>query len=80
MRKVFGFRLNPRYIKIGNQLIEISELKYFIPLVETGLRFVVEAEGTAEFSLKSDDGKIDRLLTDIDLKRVAFSDDGDVEE
>ena len=30
--------------------------------------------------IKSDDGKIDRLLTDIDLKRVAFSDDGDVEE
>jgi hypothetical protein len=42
------------------------------------VRFVVEAKGNAQLRVRSEDGTTDKLLTDVDLKRVSFSNDGDV--
>jgi hypothetical protein len=61
-----------------DRLVEISGLKYFIPRKIIELQLVVEIQGTAQLLIKSEDGTIDRLLTDLDLKRVKITEDGQV--
>jgi hypothetical protein len=65
----------PAFMMIGDQLIEISELKYFIPLAVMEIQFVVEAAGKAQLLIRSEDGEIDKLLTDVDLKKITFGND-----
>jgi hypothetical protein len=68
----------PAFIMVGDVLIEISEFKYLMPYRVLESEIVVEAKGTAELLIKAEDGTIDKLLTDIDLRHVVFSTDGDV--
>jgi len=68
----------PAFIKIGEELIEIDEFKYYLPQKTIESEIVVEAKGTAELLVKGEDGAVDKLLTDVDLRRVRFSQDGDV--
>lgn len=68
----------PAFIKVGNELIEIECFKYFMPQTTIESEIVVEAKGTAELLIKAEDGTIDKLLTDVDLRRVSFSREGDV--
>jgi hypothetical protein len=68
----------PAFIKIKDRLVEISDIKYFIPRKIVELQLIVETQGTAQLLIKSEDGTIDKLLTDLDLKRVKITEDGEV--
>jgi hypothetical protein len=63
----------PAFISVEGQLLGISELKYSVPLIVATIPIMVEVKGNAQLLVRSQDGTIDRLLTDEDLKRVSFS-------
>ena len=67
------------YIKIHNELIPIHGITYEVPHKEAEVReMIIRADGKATLLTKSLDGTVDRVIRDTDLKRVAFSADGEV--
>lgn len=62
--------LHGKYIKLDGILYRVKGLEYKIPLVSVRDSFTVEADGKPKIIVKSEDGKIDKLLTDEDLRRV----------
>jgi Restriction endonuclease len=65
----------PAYLRIGDTLAEISELQYHLPRRIMTYQIKIEAEGKAELLMKTEDGKINKLIRDVDLKRITFSQD-----
>jgi len=66
------------YILIGSELYEIDSLAYVIPFDEIVQEVVIESNGKAALLVKNEDGSLDKLLTDMDLKRIHISDNGEV--
>jgi hypothetical protein len=66
------------FIMVGSDLIEITELKYSIVQSVLKSEIVVERKGTAQLLVKAEDGSINKLLTDVDLRSVTFGADGEV--
>lgn len=68
----------PAHLKVNALLVSISELKYEIPYNVWEQEVIIEADGKACLLIRSHDGSIDKLLTDVDLKKTKFDDDGNV--
>jgi hypothetical protein len=63
-----------RYIKYDNELYGIWGIDYKIPYSRSTTTFTIEGEGEARILIKSEDGKVDKLLTDKQFKELTFKD------
>lgn len=66
------------HIKVNSLLVPISEFKYEIPYNVHDQEIIIEPNGKACLLIRSHDGSVDKLLTDVDLKKTKFDDDGNV--
>ncbi|MFC5454507.1 restriction endonuclease [Prosthecobacter fluviatilis] len=74
-----SFVLNGGHILVHDKLIPIKGITYEVPSVEVGVReMVIGADGVATLLAKNLDGSVDKVIRDVDLKRVAFDKDGKV--
>jgi hypothetical protein len=62
------------YIHVDGQLYAIEGLEYSVPFLVTSHKVVIESEGMAKLYVKSSDGSIDKLIYDVDLRKVQFID------
>lgn len=70
---VTGFwDLSGYYIKFENELYPIKRINYEIPYDRATESFDVEREGNSKILIKSADGKINKLLTDKQFKKLTF--------
>jgi hypothetical protein len=53
-------------------LAEITGIGYSVPFQTTTHQITVEPNGRAKLILKSEDGQLDKILTDTDLRRVVL--------
>ena len=67
------------FMEIEGRLIPLHSLKYSIPhnVVEHIIR--IEANGTACLLVESADGSVSKLLTDVDLRKTKFGENGEVD-
>lgn len=61
-----------KYIKIKDKLYGINGMAYKIPYSRNTTTFTIENDGTPRVLIKSEDGKINKLITDTDLKKIIF--------
>ncbi len=61
-----------KYIKIGNKLYGINGIAYKIPYSRSTTTFTIESDGIPRVLIKSEDGKINKLITDENLKKAIF--------
>lgn len=66
------------YLKFENKLYPIKVVEYEVPFRVSENDIVIESEGQPRLYIKNEDGTIDKLITDKDLKKVKFN-DGKVE-
>jgi hypothetical protein len=69
--------LHGKCVKVEGELYGIKGIEYKIPYSRGTHTFTIDAKGTAKVLIKSDDGQIDKLLTDEELRKLTF-DDGEV--
>lgn len=67
-----------RFIRFENDLFGIKGIEYKIPYSRGTTTFKVEGEGKPTILIKSDDGKINKLLTDKQFRDLTI-DDGKIE-
>lgn len=68
-----GFwNLKNKYIKYANTLYELEGIEYSIPFIHTNLSWEIESDGNPKIFIKSEDGLIDKLITDKQLKELNF--------
>lgn len=67
--------LHGKYIEIEGQLYGVKGISYKIPYTRSTTTFTVEGDGKPKVLIKSDDGKINKLLTDEELKKITFGTD-----
>lgn len=60
------------YFEYENQLYGISAITYEIPFITSREEFVIESNGSPKIYIKAEDGAINKLITDTDLKKVRF--------
>lgn len=72
-----AFSIPGGHLKIHDELIEIDSISYRIPFSETIEEIVISANGEAKLLIKGENGNIDKLITDGDLKKVKFKEDGE---
>lgn len=58
------------HIYVGNTMMSIEGIKYSIPIYNDSVTFVVKKDGTPAILIKSEDGSINKLLTDEELKKA----------
>jgi len=68
-------KFEEKYLKINEQLIKIRGISYVIPIQKATGEIKVQQEGKACLYVKSEDGKVDTLLTDVQMKNVVFDKD-----
>ncbi|SRR5260221_10134104 len=73
-----SFWLPRHYIKVNDVLLELHGLEYLVPFKQRTQTLEVVASGKPTILIKSEDGKVDKLVTDEQLKAVKFSADGEV--
>lgn len=66
--------LSGKYIKVQNELYEVKGIVYKIPYRKSTKIFCIEAGGHPKILIQSDDGKVDKLITDKELKKITFGD------
>lgn len=66
------------FIPINKQMYELEKINYKIPISREIEEFYIENEGEPCLLIRSLDRSIDKLLTDKDLKKYKFNDDGSV--
>ena len=64
------------FIPINKQMYELEKINYKIPISREIEEFYIENEGEPCLLIRSLDRSIDKLLTDKDLKKYKFNDDG----
>jgi hypothetical protein len=64
------------HLIVGGHPIPIYGITYEVEFNEDVRELVIKASGRATLLLKSQDGSVDKILQDIDLKRVTFDDAG----
>jgi len=72
-----SFILPGGHVLVGEQMLEIHGIMYDVPFIETVEEVVIEGKGIPKLFIKEESGSIDQLITDIDLKRVLFTADGE---
>jgi len=63
-----------KFIAINETLIEISEMKYKIPISTMSEVIKIEQDGKACLYVCNEDGTVDTLLTDVQMKDLKFED------
>lgn len=66
----------PAFVKLKGRLYPIKSYDYEIPFVTREHDIIVESKGKATLLVKSQNGEVDKILTDVDLKKIKFSPDG----
>jgi hypothetical protein len=61
------------YLKFENKLYSIRGIEYEVPFRVSEQELVIENEGQPRLYIKNQDGTIDKLITDKDLKKVKFN-------
>ena len=61
-----------RYIKYEDELYGIKGIQYKIPYNRSTTTFKIEAEGTPKILIKSEDGKINKLLTNKQVRDLTL--------
>ncbi|WP_318343375.1 restriction endonuclease [Flagellimonas baculiformis] len=70
--------LHKKYIKYENELYELKGIAYKIPYRKSTTTFTIDSEGKPKVLIKSEDGTINKLLTDEQFRKLTFK-DGKVE-
>lgn len=60
------------FIKNEGRLYGIHGMKYKIPYYKTSTSFTIKSDGTPKVLIKSEDGKVNKLLTNEELKKLTF--------
>ncbi|MDR2996269.1 MAG: restriction endonuclease, partial [Bacillus cereus] len=66
------------YLNINGSLYSIKGIQYKVPVSTAKQEMVIEGGGTPKIYIKSENGEINKLITDKDLKKIIFN-DGKVE-
>jgi hypothetical protein len=78
--EVSGSYLTPGgHIKYADMLLEIHGISFKITCVNEHIQTIIEATGSPRILIKSESGSINKLITEEQLKRIQFSDDGSVQ-
>jgi hypothetical protein len=65
-------------IKVNSQLIGIQGINYKVPIQKSTEKFEIQKDGKSCLYVKNEDGTVDTLLSDIQMKSVKF--DGEKKE
>ncbi len=77
-RAFASFWLPGGNIQMSGQLLPILGITYDVPFARTTSEIRIRAKGKASVIIRAADGSTDKLITDVDLKRIRFGDDGEV--
>ena len=73
------WNMNHMYMPFPNKkMYELDRIEYSIPIIRDNEEFTIEKDGSPCLLIRSSDGKIDKLLTDKELMKYKFCDDGSV--
>jgi hypothetical protein len=72
------FVLAGHYLKFEGMLLELRGLEYRVPFIAETHVIEIESSGTPRILVKAEDGSIDKLITDEQLKKVKFDGNGEV--
>jgi hypothetical protein len=61
------------YLNFESKLFSIRGIEYEVPFRVSEDEIVIESEGQPKLFIKNEDGTIDKLITDKDLKKVKFN-------
>ena len=64
------------HVEIESHLFPIHGITYQVKFNTEIREMVIEADGNAVLLLKSEDGSVDKLIQDVDLKRIVFDSEG----
>lgn len=64
--------LTDKAIKVNDKYYGIKGIEYKIPFIKSDTTFTIKSEGQPKILIKSDDGSINKLLTDEQLRQVTF--------
>lgn len=64
--------LHNKYIKYENEFYELKGIAYKIPYRKSKTTFTIDSEGKPKVLIKSEDGSINKLLTDEQFKKLSF--------
>lgn len=65
--------LNGLCVKYGDQLLGMRGIEYAIPFTHTSETVTIESQGEARVLVKSEDGKVNKLLTDKQFQALTFN-------
>lgn len=66
--------LTDKALMINDKLLGIKGIEYKIPFSKSDTKFTIETPGEPKILIKSDDGRINKLLTDEQLRQITFGD------
>ena len=66
------------HVRVAGTLVPIEGLAYEVPVERMRDEVIVEATGTPRILIKMEDGRINQLISDEQLKQVRFAEDGKV--
>lgn len=76
-RMIASWPLPGGHISIDKSLVPIHGITFDIPFNKQTKELSINANGRAVLLLKSLDGKIDKIISDVDLKRISFGKNGE---
>lgn len=76
-RALASFPTPSGHIRVGGELVGIRGITYDIPFHETVEEVTISSEGQAKLVVKDMARGLDRVVTDVDLRRVAFAEGGE---
>jgi hypothetical protein len=71
------FVLPNHYLKFDGMLLELLGLEYRVPFLTETRVIEIESSGEPRILVRAEDGAIDKLITDEQLKKIFFDDDGE---
>ena len=72
------FVLTGHYLRFENMLLELRGLEYRVPYKTISQVIEIKSSGTPRILVKAEDGSIDKLITDEQLKDFSFNGNGEV--
>jgi hypothetical protein len=63
-------------VRCGEELLPISGISSCVPFLKSAREIRISANGNAVLLVKDEKGTINKLITDVDIRKVAFGDDG----
>lgn len=72
------FVLPKHYLKLNGMLLEILGIEYLVPYLTETRTIEIERSGTPRILVRAENGTINKLITDEQLKKLTFAANGDV--